>query len=191
MKKILILFSHPTFEKSRVNAILVDHVKDMEGVTFHDLYEVYPDFHIDVPAEKALLDQHDIIIWHHPMYWYSCPPIMKQWMDMVLEFNWAYGPNGKALDSKTCLNVITAGGTRDLYCSAGSNSFSVNEFLRPFEQTAKQCGMTFFPPFAVMGTNELVYDELIEHAHKYVSLIRLLQHEVPLGNLKGISLSEK
>ena len=187
MKKILILFSHPKFESSRANAVLIDHIKDKEGVTFHDLYEQYPDFHIDVPAEKALLQQHDVIIWHHPLYWYSCPPLMKQWIDMVLEFNWAYGPKGKALHSKICLNVITAGGTRDLYCSDGTNSFSVNEFLRPFEQTANLCGMTFYPPFAVMGTHRLPDDSLKKHALQYSALIDLLQQDINLGEIKGCS----
>ena len=167
MKKILILFSHPQFEKSRANSMLVNRIKDKENVTFHDLYELYPDFHIDVDKEKKLLSEHDVIIWHHPFYWYSCPPLMKQWIDMVLEFGWAYGPNANALESKTCLNVITTGGSKDLYCSQGTNSFTISQFLRPFEQTANLCGMTYFPPFAVMGTYNLSDKELTDHANKY------------------------
>ena len=185
MKKILILFSHPKFEKSRANTILVDKIKYMEGITFHDLYEIYPDFQIDVEYEKRLLEQHDVIIWHHPFYWYSCPPLMKQWIDLVLEFGWAYGPKGNALQSKTCLNVITTGGSRDVYCSQGSNSYSVNEFLRPFEQTAILCGMTYFPPFAVMGTHLLSDAEIQEHANQYEKLIGLLKQNVSVDSIDG------
>lgn len=185
MKKVLVLFSHPKFEKSRANAVLVDHIINMEGVTFHDLYEKYPDFHIDVDAEKELLNKHDIIIWHHPFYWYSCPPLMKQWIDLVLEFGWAYGPGGIALQNKICLNVITTGGSRELYCSKGTNSFSVNEFLRPFEQTANLCGMTYFPPFALMGTHLLADTELEEHGVQYAKLIALLQNNITLGEFTG------
>jgi len=185
MKKILILFSHPKFEKSRANTILVDKIKDLEGITFHDLYEVYPDFQIDVAYEKELLNAHDIIIWHHPFYWYSCPPLMKQWIDLVLEFGWAYGPEGNALRSKTCLNVITTGGKKEVYCSQGSNSFTVNEFLRPFEQTAILCGMTYFPPFAVMGTHLLTDVEIHEHANQYEKLINLLQQNVRVESIEG------
>ena len=185
MKKILILFSHPKFEKSRANKILVDQIKDKEGVTFHDLYELYPDFHIDVTKEKELLSKHDVIIWHHPFYWYSCPPLMKQWIDMVLEFGWAYGPEANALQNKTCLNVITTGGSRDLYCSKGTNSFTINQFLRPFEQTANLCGMNYFPPFAVMGTHNLNDDSLVEYAIKYSNLIEVLQQGFTLGDFNG------
>lgn len=185
MKKILILFSHPKFEKSRANKILVDQIKDKEGVTFHDLYELYPDFHIDVTKEKELLSKHDVIIWHHPFYWYSCPPLMKQWIDMVLEFGWAYGPEANALQNKTCLNVITTGGSRDLYCSKGTNSFTINQFLRPFEQTANLCGMNYLPPFAVMGTHNLNDDSLAEYAIKYSNLIEVLQQDFTLGDFNG------
>ena len=181
MKKILILFSHPKYEKSKANKILVDQIKGKEeGVTFCDLYELYPDFHIDVAKEKELLNQHDVIIWHHPFYWYSCPPLMKQWIDMVLEFGWAYGPEANELQNKTCLNVITTGGSRDLYCSEGTNSFTVNQFLRPFEQTANLCGMTYLPPFTVMGTHNLKNDALIEYGNQYSNLIDLLQQDFTL-----------
>lgn len=175
MKKVLILFAHPKYEKSRANMVLVNHIKNKEGVTFHDLYEEYPDFNIDVPFEKKLLEEHDVIIWHHPMYWYSCPPLLKQWIDMVLEFNWAYGPNGKALSSKICLNAITTGGSKELYCTQGTNSYTITEFLRPFEQTANLCLMKYHKPFTVMGTYKLTDDELEVYGAEYSSLIDKLK----------------
>ncbi len=183
MKRLLILFAHPKFEQSRTNKALIHKIKEREGVTFHDLYEEYPDFNIDVPFEKKLLDQHDIIIWHHPFYWYSCPPLMKQWIDVVLEFGWAYGPEGNALNSKKCLNVITTGGSREVYCPEGINNYSVNEFLRPFEQTAKLCGMEYLPPFAVMGTHMITQDELDQHTEQYDQLINALQNGTTFGKI--------
>ena len=187
MKKILVLFSHPKFEKSRVNQTLINHITDKEQVSIHDLYEEYPNFHIDVVKEKELLSQHDIIIWHHPFYWYSCPPLMKQWMDMVLEFNWAYGPEGNALQNKTCLNVITTGGSREVYCSEGYNSFTIRQFLRPFEQTAILCGMTYFPPFAVMGTHTLSDKDLNDYKNNYGKLIDLLQADLSINDFDNTS----
>ena len=55
MKRILILFAHPAYQRSRANKRLVDRIRNVEGVTFHDLYEVYPDFHIDAAEEQRLL----------------------------------------------------------------------------------------------------------------------------------------
>jgi len=185
MKSILILFAHPKFEQSRTNKALIQNIKSKAGVTFHDLYEHYPDFHIDVPFEKSLLTQHDVIIWHHPFYWYSCPPLMKQWIDLVLEFGWAYGPDGNALNGKTCLQVITTGGSRAVYCSEGKNFYSINEFLRPFEQTARLCGMQYLAPFSVMGTHQLSEEELKKYADQYQQIIGCLQEGKPIRDLKN------
>ncbi|SDT09008.1 glutathione-regulated potassium-efflux system oxidoreductase KefF [Winogradskyella sediminis] len=187
MKKILIIFSHPKLEKSRANRSLIEHIRGKDQVTIHDLYEEYPDFHIDVPREQQLLEQHDIIIWHHPFYWYSCPPLMKQWIDMVLEFNWAYGPKGKALHNKICLNAITTGGSKEVYCSSGYNSFTVEQFLRPFEQTSNLCGMTYFPPFAVMGTHSISDEVLHNYKISYGKLIDLLQADLSLQDFEKLS----
>ena len=56
-KKVLILFAHPALHKSRVNQVLAQQVRRIDGVTFHDLYAAYPEFDFEVPAEQALLDQ--------------------------------------------------------------------------------------------------------------------------------------
>ena len=66
MNRILILFAHPALQKSRINRVLISAVQDIEAVTFHDLYEAYPEFDILVPEEQVLLEAHDIIILQHP-----------------------------------------------------------------------------------------------------------------------------
>ena len=177
MKKILILFAHPRYESSRANQALLAGISKLEGVTIHDLYEHYPDFNIDVNYEKELLTQHDIIVWQHPFYWYSCPPLLKQWIDMVLEFGWAYGSVGQALEGKQVLNVLTTGGNREVYCTEGRNNYTIKEFLRPFEQTARLCGMEYLPPFAVMGTHQLSYEVLRKDVQLYRGLLQSLMKQ--------------
>lgn len=184
MKRILILFAHPKFEQSRTNKALVQQIPTTDGVTFRDLYEEYPDFNIDIALEQQLLTEHDVVIWHHPFYWYSCPPLMKQWIDVVLEFGWAYGPKGHALEGKKCLHVITTGGGRAVYCAEGNNRYSVNQFLRPFEQTARLCGMEYLPPYAVMGTHKLSPAALEKHVQEYRQIIETLQADQPILGLE-------
>ncbi len=91
LNQILILFAHPALEKSRVNRQLIRSIHGLDGVTIHDLYETYPDFNIQVKAEQDLLLAHDIIVFHHPFYWYSSPALLKEWQDLVLEYGFAYG----------------------------------------------------------------------------------------------------
>ena len=172
--KILILFAHPLFEKSFVNQELVRHIPISNHITFHDLYEEYPEFDINVKHEQNLLEKHDIIIWHHPMYWYSCPPLLKQWIDMVLEYDWAYGKNGNALKGKSIFQVITTGGAKENYCATGRDRFSIPELLEPFNQTAKVCKMNYLPPFVVHGTHKIDEKEAITHAKAYAELLLFL-----------------
>jgi glutathione-regulated potassium-efflux system ancillary protein KefG len=174
MNKVLIIFAHPRFEDSRANAVLIDSIPRSELVTFHDLYENFPDFNIDVNLEKVLLAAHDVVVWHHPFYWYSSPPLLKQWIDLVLEFGWAYGPGGDVLKDKIVFNAITSGGKRDVYQSAGYNRYTVRQFLVPFEQTAVLCGMRYLPPFAVQGTHRLTPEELQTAGASYGRLIERL-----------------
>ena len=100
---ILVLFAHPAFERSRVHRRLVDAVAELPGITFHDLYEAYPDFDVDVRREQKLLLEHDLVVLQHPFFWYSTPPLVKQWEDLVLEHGWAYGTGGNALHGKRLL----------------------------------------------------------------------------------------
>jgi len=173
-RRILILFVHPRFEKSRVNRALLRNLPASDVLTLHDLYERYPDYNIDVEAEKELLLNHDILIWHHPFYMYGAPAILKQWLDLVLEYGWAHGSGGDFLKGKAAFNVITTGGTRESYRRDGFNRFTIREFLRPFEQTARLCKMTYLPPFAIQGTYRLTEEELSRHAADYGFLLQLL-----------------
>lgn len=174
MNKILILFAHPRFEKSKTNRALLQNIKEREGVSLNDLYEQYPDFNIDVDREKELLLGHQIIIWQHPFYMYSAPALLKQWIDLVLEFGWAHGHGGVYLKDKIIFNAITTGGTRDVYAPGAYNRFTVREFLVPFEQTASLCKMIYLPPFAVHGTHLLTGGGLSYHAALYSALIERL-----------------
>ena len=82
--RVLVLFAHPAVQKSRLNVRLAAAACGLPGVTFHDLYETYPDFNIDVPAEQARLEAHEVIVLQHPFYWYSGPALLKEWLDQNL-----------------------------------------------------------------------------------------------------------
>ena len=177
MKKILILFAHPSFHKSRINKKLINTVENLDGVTVNNLYENYPDFFINIKKEQSLLVEHDIIIWHHPFYWYSAPAILKEWMDLVLEHGFAYGVKGKALDGKMAFSTISTGGKKDVYCEEGRNHFTINQFLTPFNQAANLCGMTYLPPCVVHGSHTISDKEIQHFSQTYHDLIVLLRDE--------------
>jgi len=173
--RVLVLFAHPALEASRINRRLIAAPQQIEGITFHDLYQEYPDFDVDCEAEQSLLTDHDVVIFQHPFYWYSAPPLVKQWQDLVLEHGWAYGNDGTALQDKLTLHVITAGGPEAAYTRAGGNHYTLAELLRPFEATATLCGMDFLPPFVVHGTHSLGGETLERHVADYRRLLLALR----------------
>jgi glutathione-regulated potassium-efflux system ancillary protein KefG len=178
MKKILILFVHPSLQKSRINKKLINSVQNLDNIAFHNLYEEYPDFHIDVPREQNLLLEHDVIIWHHPFYWYSAPSILKEWIDLVLEHNFAYGRHGKALSGKEVMTVITTGGRREAYQDGGYNRYTIRQLLSPFEQTARLCNMKYLPPFVVHGTHLINEEDITIFAEEYKKILISLRDEI-------------
>lgn len=188
-KKTLILFAHPAIHKSRVNRAMMDAVKNLENVTFHDLYAAYPDLYIDAEREKKLLLEHDLIILQHPFYWYSTPAILKEWADLVLEYGFAYGPGGNQLANKFWIHAITTGGPEAAYQNGGYNRYTMRQFLAPWDQTAYLCGMIFLPPFVVHGSLKYSQKEDLQNIAKhYREVILKLQNETL--NIRELNLLE-
>ncbi|MER5299069.1 NAD(P)H-dependent oxidoreductase [Streptomyces lasiicapitis] len=171
MTRTLVLLAHPTLPESRINSALVEGIRDLPGVTVHDLYAAYPDFRIDVEREQELLRTHDRVVLQFPFYWYSAPPLLKKWLDDVLEYGFAYGSTGNALHGKTLTVTATVGGAEELYRPGGLNRFPVRDLLLPFDATAHLTGMSYQPPFLVHGTRTVSGELLADHVRRYRALV--------------------
>jgi len=150
-RRVLVLFAHPSLERSEINVQMLRTTRATPGITVFDLYAEYPDYRIDIDREQQRLVDHDVVVFMFPLYWYSTPPILKEWQDLVLEYGFAYGHDGDALTGKTFLCALSAGGSADAYRAEGYNHFTLRELLRPLEQTAMLCGMHYLAPFALFG----------------------------------------
>lgn len=174
MAAVLVLFAHPAIRQSRVQRRLRDAAATVHGVDVHDLYEAYPDFDVDIDAEQQRLLAHDVVLFQHPFYWYSVPPLVKQWFDIVLEHGWAYGQTGDALAGKRAGVAISAGGRAAAYRADGFNRHTIQEFLRPIEATVRMCRMTWLPPFLVTGTHAMTDATIEAAATRYRSWLEVL-----------------
>jgi glutathione-regulated potassium-efflux system ancillary protein KefG len=177
MKRILVLFTHPALEKSRINQEMIKAIENLDNVWVNNLYDNYPDFYIDIVKEQQLLQLHDIIVWHHPFYWYSAPALLKEWFDFVLQHGFAYGETGHALDGKKALSVITTGGQMDVYTETGRNQFTINQFLAPYKQSANLCRMDYLPPFVAHGSHTIQKSSIENLANQYKNLLIALRDE--------------
>jgi glutathione-regulated potassium-efflux system ancillary protein KefG len=177
-RRILVLFAHPSLERSEANRPLAEAAAALSGVTLVDLYAEYPALEIDIDREQKRLLAHDAICFLHPLYWYSTPAILKEWQDLVLEHGFAYGAEGIALQGKLFFSALTAGGSGSAYCAEGYNHFSIRELLRPLEQTAILCGMTYLPPFALFGARTAVEEgRIAAHVADWTRLLGALRDD--------------
>jgi putative NADPH-quinone reductase len=175
MAKVLVLHAHPRPDRSEINVVLAEAARRVEGVTVVDLYAEYPTFEIDVDREQQRLLDHDVIIFQHPVYWYSSPAILKEWQDLVLEYGFAYGADGAALEGKILLNAVTCGARREVYSRDGGYQHELREFFAPFEQTALLCRMRYLPPFSLFAAGHAADEGRLDgHAADYRRLLEAL-----------------
>lgn len=169
---------HPLLHKSRVNKELLRSVEDLEGVTIRLMYDLYPDFHINIKEEQRLLQEHDIIIWQHPFYWYSSPSLLKEWIDVVFEHGFAHGRHGRALEGKKLMSVVSTGGRREVYQEGGMSKFTFRQLMAPFEQTVNLCRINYLPPFVVHGTHLLDEPGIAEAGIEYRKVLQALRDDL-------------
>ncbi|MDO4641256.1 MAG: NAD(P)H-dependent oxidoreductase [Neisseria sp.] len=169
--KILVNAFHPNLDKSVVNKAWLARLAKEENVTVRHIDEIYPDGKIDIAAEQSALLAHDRLVFQNPFYWYSVPPLMKQWIDDVFTYNWAYGPKGNALAGKEWVSVISTGGPADSYQAGGYNGYSMSEFLKPLQQTANLVQTKFLPSFIFHGAVSASEDDVARSAEEMVAYI--------------------
>ena len=195
--KTLVLVAHKYLAtRSIANQAIVESLNAIEGLEIRDLYQLYPDFKIDVANEQQALLEADLIIFQFPIHWYSVPGILKEWMDQVLLYGFAYGSTGNKLKDKRLLISTTLGGDIASYQVGGHNNFSLETLFTPLEQTAALCGMHWLSPMAsgnmlyipdVVNKKEEVAQRASAYGAKLKERIRSIKEAVkPISPLKCV-----
>ncbi|MGD3111606.1 NAD(P)H-dependent oxidoreductase [Streptomyces sp. YGL11-2] len=177
----LVVLAHPDLGASRTNAALAEAARTTPDVHVHDLYAACPDLRINVAREQQLLLAHDRVVLQFPFYWYSVPPLLKAWLDDVLEYGFAYGSQGTSLHGKVLQIATTTGGPAAAYRPDGYNRFPIRDLLLPFDATAHLTGMRYADPFIVHGTRVLTDEQLADEADRYRRLL-LEKTDEPAGD---------
>ncbi len=151
---IIVIHAHPYPSTSRAGAALLAAIRDLPGLEIRSLYDLYPDFDIDVAAEQAALERADVVALMHPLHWYAAPAMLKHWIDTVLVEDWAHVERDSAkLKGKDCLWIVT---TDD------DESYGPGAPTPVIEQIFRACGMTWLAPFIVGSANQLSAEDLRE-----------------------------
>lgn len=167
----LVMITHPEMNKSIVNSMWKEALIEAD-IDVVDLYELYPDSKLDVSEEQQRLLKYNKVIFQFPFYWYSSPPLLKQYLDEVFLFNYAYGPEGTKLKGKLFGLAVTVGSPESDYTAQGFNKYTLNELLTPFEATFNYIGAKYIGYFAQFGTvNHATTSELIEGTKRYIEFV--------------------
>ncbi len=178
MSNVLLYYAHPGHIHSKANKALIEAADAVSGITRVDLYADYPRFDINIDREQSRLLEHDIYIFQHPLFWYSVPALIKEWIDLVLEHGFAYGSHGDRLAGKVMMQAITAAGPEGAYTEAGYQHFALRTFLTPMEQTAILCKMHYAPPYVLYSAlGAADKGALRPHVEGYVRLLEALRDD--------------
>lgn len=176
--KTLVIVAHPDLNASRVNKAWTEELRKLKDVTVHELYKTYPNELIDVLKEQQLVEAHDRIIFQYPIFWYSSPSLLKKWFDSVLQYGWAFGPEGTKTAGKQFGVAVSTYGSEESYQSTGFNRFTLEEILRPVEATVHFIGATYIPHFTLNDVSNLTDERLAESTANYIRYIQSKQEAV-------------
>lgn len=174
MNNTLVVIGHPDLSSSRANAAIVDALRET-NVTLHALSSVLGESGFDLAAEQKLLCEHDRIVLLFPLYWYSCPALMKRWLDDVFTPGFAYARGGDKLMDKEFLIVTTVGAPSSGYRAGGFNRYTLDELLRPLQQTVAYVKGRYLPPIPLFESVFIADEPLDETAREIAGLITSTQ----------------
>jgi putative NADPH-quinone reductase len=168
--KTLILISHPQFADSATQQFLKTAGESQGDVTFQQIDDLYQQHQLDVDTEQQQLIKADRLIFQFPMYWYSSPASLKQFMDDVFTRKLVVADH--LLRHQELGLVVTLGDSAADFQAGGREHFTISELMRPFEAFANKAGMIYLKSFVVNQfgyMNEAQKELLLSDYLQYVS----------------------
>ncbi len=153
---ISLLYAHPYAHHARLEQMMLNAVQHWPGLELRELYQLYPDFYIDVALEQKMLQHSNAIILHYPMQWGLPPALLVQYLHKVFHYGWAYGKNDQggavlALEGKKIWLVTHAVAShRELDPCYQQTMFT------PLRQLALSCGMQWQQPLMLPELTDAV-----------------------------------
>lgn len=172
MKKLIIV-SHPDINQSVVNKRWIGELeKHPDQFTVRNINALYPDGKIDVEKEQELIEKHEALIMQYPLYWFNCPPLLKQWLDDVFTYGWAYGSKGGKMRNKKIALAISAGIEEKDYQEDGEWKVTMEQLVLPFKTTSLYTKSDFRGYFVLYDShNSSASGELERSADKYIRFL--------------------
>ncbi len=169
MSKTLILSFHPDPAKSRANAALAAAASRLPGVEVATMAAERDGELFDYAREVERLAAADTIVLQFPVYWYSGPSLLADWLAQVLTvaFYVRAQEDGARIEGRRLLVAAVAGNTPENYQPGGRIGIPLPELLRPYKAVALRCGLEWHEPFVMFRSGHLTDDELAWESARY------------------------
>ncbi|WP_291469393.1 NAD(P)H-dependent oxidoreductase [Companilactobacillus sp.] len=137
--------SHPEISGSQTQQFLKKGSESTDAIWHH----IEGLKSIEVDLERQLLESADRIIFQFPLYWYSAPAGLKEWLDKVMSRNFVYGDGQFHLEDKEFGLVVTTGLPEKDFQVGGAENMTLDQLLSPYRAFASRAHMKVLPMFLV------------------------------------------
>ncbi|MFE2108373.1 NAD(P)H-dependent oxidoreductase [Kitasatospora sp. NPDC059463] len=147
----------------------------------------------EIAAEQEKLRRADAVVFQFPLWWFSVPAVLKGWIDRVLTFGFAHGPDVPppysegALGGRRGLLAVSVGARESAFSDRGAHG-PLADVLFPLQHGVLWfTGMAALEPFAAYGTVGLPEEEFEAVAEAYGRRLDGLftEEPVPFRRLDG------
>lgn len=171
LKKTLVLFAHPFLEFSVNNKELTNFYERHQHYTFRDLYEDYPDFHIQAFRERKRIVNYDRYIFHFPLIWFGMPPLLRLWLDEVVDGNWLKDSTLNPFFEKEIYILVTTRSKERSFGKTGKHGYSVEELISGLIVTLKIFNANLKSIYVVYESENLSKKDIVLHKQKFAEIL--------------------
>ncbi|MCO6524126.1 MAG: NAD(P)H-dependent oxidoreductase [Candidatus Schmidhempelia sp.] len=155
MKKTLLLIAHPCLQESIINKSLIEKLKPLtsDNLIIHNICDSCINNQFDIDREQDRLVASERIIFQFPLYFYTCPAILKKWIEDIFTPGFAYGRKGELLGTKLVGKqfsiIVSVGAAESMYTPGGILGVSMHELLKHMQSTIEYIGGIYTYPFYI------------------------------------------
>lgn len=125
-----------------------------------------------IKSEQDKIKNSQITLVQFPLYWYTVPGILKNYMDSVWEIGFAFGPGifkeSPLCDGRKVLLSFTTGAAETEFSEKGSMG-NIEKTLYPIELSFKYIGYEILPYFAGYYAEKSSAEKLEEMKDLFIS----------------------
>jgi putative NADPH-quinone reductase len=109
-------------------------------------------------------------------------PLLKQWLDDVLTYNFAYGSKGDKLKGKDLQLLISVGGQQKFY--SGFDKFcTIYDLMKPFELTANLTKMNYLIPEWMYRADAVDEETIRKFGQRWIHIVDDEKRSNPIAYL--------